>query len=68
MLPDESGQFLWADYTLVLAALLPPPRAGDRLEPLVFGLLTRYNYSFRVLLNSHSYSETPCYVLCPYSS
>jgi DNA invertase Pin-like site-specific DNA recombinase len=45
MLPDESGQFLWADYSLGLTALLPPGSinadlmvAGVGFEPTTFGL------------------------------
>ena len=44
MVPDESGRFLWADYALGLAALLPKDAnadlmvAGAGFEPATFGL------------------------------
>ena len=39
--PDESGRFLWADYSLGLRALLPNAEimvAGAGFEPATFGL------------------------------
>ena len=39
--PDESGRFLWADYALGLAALVPNAEimvAGAGFEPATFGL------------------------------
>ena len=41
LLPDESGRFLWADYSLGLTALVPNAEimvAGAGFEPATFGL------------------------------
>jgi hypothetical protein len=39
--PDESGEFLWAEYSLGMSALLPNAEimvAGAGFEPATFGL------------------------------